>query len=312
MRRMKFGLGICAAAIFMLPILHGAGVNESFVANMEMAQRVINGQEPVSQEITADKGVLEKAKQVMDALSKANTLNSCLANLLKNTDASGVLVKNADKIVDLAAALEKITGFKPVANPLLEKALQQASLATKIDKFTAIAEKYGTPAGIALNIVGGCIDIAKAETADEKAKALSRLLARLSADALAGAIAVASEGKINHPLLTLALEEIFVSVISYYNDHPELNGFAILINKIYDSGVPEALYEWWYDMRYKDAILQDRKKGDVNDNPGNGQDPFNSNPNNPGGNTGDGTGNGTTNGSGKKDGYQGLKPIHLF
>lgn len=37
-------------------------------------------------------------------------------------------------------------------------------------------------------------------------------------------------------------------------------------------------------------------------------DPFDSNPQNPGGNTG----NGSNQGSGKKDGYQGLKPIHLF
>lgn len=42
------------------------------------------------------------------------------------------------------------------------------------------------------------------------------------------------------------------------------------------------------------------------DNP---DDPFNSNPQNQGGNSSGGTNNGS---SGKKDGYQGLKPIHLF
>ena len=42
------------------------------------------------------------------------------------------------------------------------------------------------------------------------------------------------------------------------------------------------------------------------DNP---DDPFNSDPQNQGGNTGNGPSNGS---GGKNDGYQGLKPIHLF
>ena len=146
-------------------------------------------------------------------------------------------------------------------------------------------EKAMDKVGLAITIADGIIKIKNAKTTDERVTESCRLALHLFSTAL-DTLTKTPAGSVISDLGDHAL------------DHPEDNGFAILVNWIYDnSSLPQTLSEWWYDVRYGDAILVDRKTDGGNaEAPG----PFDSMPEN---------GNDHPRSNGR---YQGLKTIKLL
>lgn len=85
-------------------------------------------------------------------------------------------------------------------------------------------------------------NIINAKTSDEKITEACRLLLHVSTTALGSLIEKPEVGELISNLGDHAL------------DHPEDNGFAILVNWFYDnSSIPEKITEWYYDVRYGDT-----------------------------------------------------------
>ena len=141
--------------------------------------------------------------------------------------------------------------------------------------------------GLAITVTDGIIKIRKAKTSDERVTESCRLALHLFSTAL-------------DTLTETQVGSLISELGDHALDHPEDNGFAIMVNWIYDhSSLPQTLSEWWYDVRYHDAILVDRQNDSgKNEEPG----PFDSMPET--GNENDHTGSGGR--------YQGLKPIKLL
>ena len=159
---------------------------------------------------------------------------------------------------------------------------------------------------LAITITDGIIKIKNAKTEDEQVTEACRLALHLFSSAL---------GALTKP----QIGDLISDLGDHGLDHPEDNGFAIIVNWIYDhSSLPQTLSEWWYDVRYGDAILQDRQDRQIDYgqkyefippdelaeyDDGNQVDPFDTMPESNrgcfGGNTSDGR-------------YQGLKPLCLI
>ena len=138
--------------------------------------------------------------------------------------------------------------------------------------------------GLAITITDGIIKIRNAKTEDEQVTEVCRLALHLFSAAL---------GTLTKP----QIGDLISNLGDHGLDHPEDNGFAIMVNWIYDhSSLPEMLYEWWWDVRYKDKILvQNHESYDPND-------PFETIPES---NSGGLDGNSLCR-------YQGLKPLRLI
>ena len=146
-------------------------------------------------------------------------------------------------------------------------------------------EKTMDKVGLAITIAEGIVKIRNAKTTDERVTESCRLALHLFTTAL-------------DTLTKTQVGSLISDLGDHALDHPEDNGIAIMANWIYDhSSLPQILSEWWYDVRYGDAILVDRNTAGGNaDAPG----PFDSMPEN---------GNDSPGRSGR---YQGLKPIKLL
>lgn len=106
--------------------------------------------------------------------------------------------------------------------------------------------------GLAITITDGVLKIKNAKTEDERVTESCRLALHLFSTALGELIKQPIVGQLISDLGDHSL------------DHPEDNGFAILVNWVYDnSSLPQILYEWWYDVRYGDSVLQDRDNREV-------------------------------------------------
>lgn len=146
-------------------------------------------------------------------------------------------------------------------------------------------EKAMNKVGLAITVADGVVKIRNAKTTDERVTESCRLALHLFTTAL-------------DTLTKTQVGSLISDLGDHALDHPEDNGLAIIANWIYDhSSLPQTLSEWWYDVRYGDAILVDRRdEGGTTEAPG----PFDSMPEH---------GNENAESSGH---YQGLKPIKLL
>lgn len=158
--------------------------------------------------------------------------------------------------------------------------------------------------GLAITITDGIIKIRNAKTEDEQVTETCRLALHLFSTAL---------GALTKP----QIGDLISALGDHGLDHPEDNGFAIMVNWIYDnSSLPQILYEWWYDACYGDSVLKDRTDRQIDygqkfefippdelDDYGDPDDPFETMPESNGGCFGGNTSGGR---------YQGLKPLCLI
>ena len=246
------------------------------------------------------------------------------------------MINEADDLAAQAVNMRKLS--KLVSDDLYKKSLEIGARYCKVQQLWEGLVKHGEMIGLGLGtatiLADGVIKVMQAASEEDRIYETTQLLARLSSHFLVQSImatavvTAALAGTSAATLIAVAvvtfvagalLEKGFEKLVGYYNQHPEKNGFAIMINWFYDhSSIPEKISEWWYDVRYGDAILQDRYDRQIdygqkyefippdelaNYDDGNQEDPFDTLPE---------SNRGCFDGNTSESRYQGLKALRLI
>lgn len=113
--------------------------------------------------------------------------------------------------------------------------------------------------GLGITIADDVQKIKNAKTEEERIKEQCRFLLHVSTTVL---------GTVLNKTTKSSLGDVIGDLISDLGDHgldhPEDNGFAILVNWFYDnSSIPEKITEWYYDVRYGDADTRIKRLGEL-------------------------------------------------
>ena len=234
----------------------------------------------VSQSSTVD----ARKKSIIDGIRNLRdfplTLGDSLATLLSD----GTIFK----VVESAFVLQ-MEGKSINTEKLLEQLSTIKQASEKLD--VKAWEKYGPWVQAALAVVDCIQDVSMATTDEERNTAFAQLVGAISANHLSSVITGALIGVLTEALLaaavaipavgaavasapvlfTAAIAAVaiaagwgFTALVRHGIDHPEDNGFAILINWFYDhSSIPAEISEWWYDVRFGDVFTRGKRLAEL-------------------------------------------------
>lgn len=234
----------------------------------------------VSQSSTVDaqkKSIIDRIRTIRDI---PLTLGDSLATLLSDDIIT--------KVVESAFVLQ-MEGKSINAEKLLGQLRTIKQVSEKLDVETW--NKLGPWVQAALAVVDYLQDVSMATTDEERNVLLAQLVGAISANHLSSVITGALIGVLTEALLaaavaipalgtavasapvlfTVGIAAVaiaagwgFTVLVKHAIDHPEDNGFAILINWFYDhSSIPAKISEWWYDVRFGDDITRAKRLAEL-------------------------------------------------